>query len=124
MCGGRKPQQATITQPDYRAYDQMANTQLQLIQMQQSSAVAAAQQGINSATLQQQGVMEQLRDVKLQQAQNTTATASRLAALIGAPVPERSAKAPTLGDNRTGMTRPTGNKGLRIDRQSTLSLGQ
>lgn len=124
MCGGRKPAAPTITQPDYGAYNRLADTQLQLMQMQQSSKVMVAQQGINTATLQQQGVMEQLRDTRLQQAQNTAATAGRLAALIGAPVPERSAKAPTLGDNRTGMARATGNKGLRIDRQSNLSLGQ
>ena len=123
MCGGRKPPKPTITQPDYGAYNRLADTQLQLMQAQQSSKVMAAQQGINTATLQQQGVMERLRDVRLEQAQNTAATASRLAALIGAPVPERSAKAPVLGDNRTGMTRPTGSRGLRIDRQQTLSLG-
>lgn len=123
MCGGRRPSAPTITQPDYGKYNQLADTQLQLMQAQQSSAVMLAQQGINAATLQQQGVMEQLRDVRLEQAQNTAATAGRLAALIGAPVPERSAKAPVLGDNRTGMARPTGSKGLRIDRQQTLSLG-
>lgn len=123
MCGGRKPPAPTITQPNYGAYNRLADTQLQLMQAQQSSAVMAAQQGVNTATLQQQEVMAQLRDVRLEQAQNTAATAGRLAALIGAPVPERSAKAPALGYNRTGMTRPTGSRGLRIDRQRTLSLG-
>ena len=124
MCGGRKPPTPTITQPDYGKYNQLADTQLRLMQMQQSSKVMAAQQGINTATLQQQAVMERLRDARMEQAQNTAATAGRLAALIGAPVPERSAKAPVLGDSRTGMTRPTGGRGLRIDRQQTLSLGQ
>jgi pSer/pThr/pTyr-binding forkhead associated (FHA) protein len=123
MCGS-KPPATTITQPDYGAYDRLTGNQLQLMQLQQSSKVMAAQEGINTATLQQQQVMEQLRDAKLQQAQNTTATAGRLAALIGAPVPDRSATAPVLGDNRTGMTRPMGNRGLRIDRQSNLNLGQ
>ena len=124
MCGGRKPKAPTITQPDYGKYNRLADTQLRLMQMQQSSTVMAAQQGINTATLQQQAVMQQLRDARMEQAQNTAATAGRLAALIGAPVPERSAKAPKVGDSRTGMTRPTGSRGLRIDRQQTLSLGQ
>lgn len=123
MCGSQPPA-ATFSQPDYGAYDRLTNNQLQLMQLQQSSKVMAAQEGITTATLQQQQVMEQLRNVTTQQAQNTTATAGRLAALIGAPVPDRSATAPVLGDNRTGMTRPKGNRGLRIDRQSTLNLGQ
>ena len=42
---------------------------------------------------------------------------------MGAPLPEKSAKAPTVADNRTGQKRAGGKTELRISRGSSYSSG-
>jgi hypothetical protein len=122
MCGGGSPR-STIVQPDYRAYDQMANAQLQTMQMVQSPAVLAAQQGVQAAALEKQQTLTSLSSRRIAEANDTSASAARLAALIGAPPPDKTAKAPVLSSNREGMSRPTGRKGLRVDLQPTATSG-
>jgi hypothetical protein len=122
MCGGGAPQ-STIIQPDYRAYNRMADAQLQTMQMAQSPAVLAAQQGVQAAALQQQQTLAGLAARKTAEANDTSASAARLAALIGAPPPDKTAKAPVLSSNRQGMSRPMGRKGLRVDLQPTATSG-
>ena len=122
MCGGGSPS-ATITEPDYGAYNRMADAQLQTMQMTQSSAVLGAQQGVQAATLQQQQALTDLAARKTAAANDTSAAAARLAALIGTPPPDKTAKAPVLASNRQGMSRPMGRKGLRIDLQPATTSG-
>jgi hypothetical protein len=122
MCGGGTPR-STIIQPDYRAYNQMADAQLQTMRMAQSPAVLAAQQGVQAAALQQQQALADLAARKTAEANDTSASAARLAALIGAPPPDKTAKAPVLSSNRQGMSRPMGRKGLRVDLQPTATSG-
>ena len=122
MCGGGAPR-TTIVQPDYGAYNKMADMQMQTMQMAQSPAVLAAQQGVQAAALQQQQVFSDLAARRTAEAQDTSAAAARLAALIGTPPPDKTAKAPVLASNRAGMTRPTGRKGLRVDLQPTATSG-
>jgi hypothetical protein len=89
----------------------------------QSPAVLVAQQGLQAETLRQQGVLTDLAARRTAEAQDTSATASRLAALIGTPPPDKTARAPVLAVNRAGMTRPTGRKGLRVDLQPAATGG-
>lgn len=122
MCGGAAPRPAII-EPNYAGYDSLATGQLQLFQMAQSPAVLAAQQGVQAEALRQQSVLRDLAEARTTAASNTSAAASRLAALIGTPVPEQGAKAPVLGSARSGMTRPSGRRGLRIDLQPPAAPG-
>jgi hypothetical protein len=101
----------------------MADAQLQTMQMAQSPAVLIAQQGVQAAAVQQQQVLAGLATRKTAEANDTSAAASRLAALIGTPPPDKTAKAPVLGSNRQGMSRPKGRKGLRVDLQPTANSG-
>jgi hypothetical protein len=119
MCTGSKA--ATINMPDTGAYDRMANMQIDLMRQQQQGAAGLQQAQLNSAVQAQQGVLTELRDIKLQRANDTAANAARLAALIGTPPPEKSAKAPVVGTDRAGMAKPKGKAGLRIDRASATS---
>jgi hypothetical protein len=122
MCGGGAPR-ATIVQPDYSAYNRMADMQMQTMQLAQSPAVLAAQQGVQAAALQQQQVLSGLAARRTAEANDTSAAAARLVALIGTPPPDKTAKAPVLASNRAGMARPEGRKGLRIDLQPAATSG-
>ena len=122
MCGGGSPR-ATIVQPDYGAYNRMADMQMQTMQMAQSPAVLAAQQGVQAAAIQQQQVLSGLAERRTGEANDTSAAAARLAALIGTPPPDKTAAAPVLASNRAGMARPAGRKGLRVDLQPAATGG-
>ncbi len=117
MCSGGGGR-STITMPDTGAYDRMAAVQMEAMRRQQDGLVSMKQQELNSAVGSQQQVLEQLRDVKTQRANETAANAARLAALIGTPPPEKTATAPVVGYDRSGMARPKGKKALRIDRSA------
>lgn len=119
MCSGGKA--ATITMPDTGAYDRMAQLQMDAMRQQQQGAAALQQAELNTAIRAQEGVLTELRDFNVQRANDTAANAARLAALIGTPPPEKSAKAPVVGSNRAGMSRSKGKAGLRIDRPTATS---
>lgn len=119
MCSGGKA--ATITMPDTGAYDRMANMQIDLMRQQQQGAASLKQSELNQAIKAQEGVLTELRDFNVQRANDTAANAARLAALIGTPPPEKSAKAPVVGSNRAGMAKSKGKAALRIDRPATNS---
>lgn len=119
MCSGGKA--ATINMPDTGAYDRMANMQIDLMRQQQQGAASLKQAELGQAVKAQEGVLTELRDFNIQRANDTAANAARLAALIGTPPPEKSAKAPVVGTNRAGMVKSKGKAGLRIDRSTTSS---
>jgi hypothetical protein len=119
MCSGGKA--ATITMPDTGAYDRMAQLQMDAMRQQQQGAAALQQAELNTAIRAQEGVLTELRDFNVQRANDTAANAARLAALIGTPPPEKSAKAPVVGSNRAGMSKSKGKAGLRIDRPTATS---
>lgn len=122
MCsGGGSP--ATITMPDTSAYDRMANAQIELMRQQQQGAMGVKQAELNQALQGQQAALTQLRDFQVQRANDTQANAARLAALIGAPPPEKTAQAPVVGSDRKGKGRAEGKRGLRIDRAKSTSQG-
>jgi len=123
MCFGGGGGGAVITMPDTGAYDRMAQAQFDAIKASQDGAVKLKQMELDQALSSQQQILTNLRDVKLQRANETSANAARMAALLGAPPPDKTAQAPVLGSDRAEMTRPTGKRGLRIDRALATSQG-
>jgi hypothetical protein len=122
MCsGGGSP--ATIYAPDTGAYDQIAQKQLDLIKSAQSNEVLGKQDQLNATILQQQDTLSKLRDVSTARASDTSAYAARLSALLGAPAPDKAAKAPVVGNDRAGQSRATGKKSLRIERSMETYQG-
>jgi hypothetical protein len=123
MCFGGGGGGAVITMPDTGAYDRMAQAQFDAMKASQDGAIQLKQMELSRALSDQQQVLGDLRDLKTQQANDTNANAARMAALMGAPPPDKTAQAPVLGSDRAEMTRPTGKRGLRIDRAVASSQG-
>mgnify|MGYP006274467933 CR=1 FL=1 len=122
MCsGGGSP--ATIVMPDTGAYDRMAQMQFDAMRAAQDGAAKVKQLELNQALAAQQDVLSQLKAVQTQRANDTAANAARMAALLGAPPPEKTAQAPVIGSDRSGTSRATGKRGLRIDRSVTTTQG-
>ena len=131
MCsGGGKG--ATIVMPDTRAYDGMADMQMQAMRDQQTGVMALKQQELNQALSAQQEVMTEVKDYKVQaandqqiKANDTSANAARINAILGAPPPEKTAQAPVVGSERQGVQSRKGKKELRIGRAapSTQAAG-
>lgn len=124
MCsgGGR----ATIYAPKTEAYDRMAQAQFDAMRAVQEGGAKIKQQELNAATLHQQSVLSQLKELRTKQAddaRDVAAQAGRLAALIGPPPPEKNAEAPVVGRAR-GTTTSKGKGALRIERQLAAASGQ
>lgn len=114
MCfGGGSP--ATITMPDTGAYDRLAQAQMDAMRQQQDGQAAIKQAQLNQALRTQEAALAEMRDFKVQRANDTAANAARLAALIGTPPPEKTATAPVIGANRNPSAKPKGRASLRID---------
>jgi hypothetical protein len=114
MCGGGG--RPTITEPDTKAYDRALGQQIAAMQAAQGGAVSAAQGALRAALDREQGIMSDLRDLRVTRANDAAANASRIAALIGAPPPEKGAAAPVVGGDRSLFMGRTGRRQLRIDR--------
>lgn len=121
MCFGGGGAPATITMPDTGAYDRMAQQQMDAMRQTQDMGLKVKQSELNQALAAQQQTLSDLRDTKLQRANETAANAQRMAALIGAPPPEPTAKAPMIGSSREAMVKPKGKRGLRVDRAMETS---
>ena len=121
MCSGGGG--ATIYAPKTEAYDRMAQAQFDAMRAVQEGGAKIKQQELNAAALNQQAVLSQLKDVQTQRANDVSAQAGRLAALIGAPPPEKSAEAPVVGRAR-GPATPKGKGALRIERQLAAAAGK
>ncbi|MEB3360689.1 MAG: hypothetical protein VKI42_01040 [Synechococcaceae cyanobacterium] len=123
MCSAPR---AVITTPNTQSYDRMLDMQISAMRQQQEGAAMLKQMELNQALqFQQQGLM-QLRDLRVQRANDTAANAARLAALIGTPPPEKAATAPVIGAAREAAGRPKGKRGLRIERPAAtqgLNIG-
>ncbi len=107
---------ATITMPDTGAYDRMAQMQMDVMRQQQDGVAMLKQMELGQALRGQEQSLMEMRDFRTERANDTAANAQRMAALIGAPPPEKTAKAPVVGTDRENMVKAKGKKGLRIDR--------
>jgi len=122
MCSGGGGA-ATITQPDYTAYNQQFELQKSAIEQQMNNSTQLKQSQMSAAVKQQQDLLTQSNEVKRQLADNTNAQAMRMAQLIGTPPPEKSAEAPVVGRARgTAITKGKG--AMRIERQLAATAGK
>jgi hypothetical protein len=118
MCFGGGGSGATITMPNTSAYDRQAEMQLDLMRQQRQGVMSLKQMELNQALQGQQSALAELRDFKVQRANETQANAARMAALIGTPPPEKTARAPVVGRDRQGVASPQGKRDLRIERKT------
>jgi hypothetical protein len=120
MGGG---QAATITMPNTAAYEQQFALQRSAIEQQMSSQNNLLQSQLTAALRGNEAIAQKASDAKRQLADNTSAQAMRMAALIGTPPPEKNAEAPVVGRNRGTLT-SKGKGALRIERTTATSSGQ
>ena len=116
MCMGGG-QAATIQAPKTEAYDRLAEQQFEAMQAVQEGKTQRKQQKLNKAILGEQNLLARLKEVQIQQANNVSAQAGRLAALAGPPPPDKTAKAPVVGRARELTGKTKGKSALRIERQ-------
>ena len=123
MCGGAPPR-ATITQPDYSAFNQQFELQKSAIEQSMSSGIMELQADFQDSLRQQTDILNQIEQNRVARAQDEAAAAAdaaRLQTLIGAPPPEKVAQAPTIGAMDRGLDVAKGKKSLRIGRTATSS---
>lgn len=116
MCSGRRSSQAVITMPDTSAYDRQLTMQLELMRQQQNGGLALKQQELNSVLDRKREVLAEMRDFKVERANDTAANAARMAALMGPPPPEPTAKSPVVGTDRETQIKSKKRRSLRVDR--------
>ena len=122
MCGGGGSP-ATITMPDMAAYERQFNLQKEAITQQMTGQNNLLQGELTKALRNNEAIAQQASDAKRQVAENTSAQAMRMAALIGAPPPEKTAQAPVVGRDR-GVVTSKGKSALRIEQRTARSMGQ
>jgi len=115
MCFGGGGSRATITKPDYNAYDKQFELQKEAIANSMDSDLRLKQQELQTALGDKADVRRQLNEQIRIQAENTNAQAMRLAQVIGPPPPEKTATAPVIGSKRKKL----GKERLRIRRSTS-----
>ena len=115
MCFGGGGSRATITKPDYNAYDKQFELQKEAIANSMDSDLRLKQQELQTALGDKADVQRQLNEQIRIQAENTNAQAMRLAQVIGPPPPEKTATAPVIGSKRKKL----GKERLRIRRSTS-----
>lgn len=116
MCNGGGGS-TTITMPDTSAYDSQLDTQIMLMQQQQQNTGTLLQSQLSQSQLDNQNLLSSIKDFKLSAAKDVSANAARMSQLIGAPPPDKTAKAPVVGRDRDKTkNKKKGKKSLRVDR--------
>ena len=121
MCGGGSPR-ATITQPDYSAFNQQFELQKSAIEQSMNSSIQSMQADYQSQLEDSTAFLRTIEQDRIFQAQDEAAIAEdarRLATLIGAPPPEKVAQAPKIGARDRGLDVAKGKKSLRIGKTAT-----
>ena len=122
MGGGRA---ATITVPKTESYDAQADLQIAAMQQTQNSTAMLKQGELNQALAAQQQTLTDARDFKIQQAEDTRANAARMANLIGAPPPEKTAQAPVVGRDRDrSQGKAKGRNSLKVRKSKSTAQGK
>ena len=111
---------STITVPDTSAYDSMANAQISAMQSAMQMGSQRLQSQLNDSLRMQGQYQQELRDIQIERAENTSAQALRLAELIGPPRPEETAQAPELNEKK----KRTSKSRLRINRPRATTSAQ
>lgn len=114
MCFGGG-ERATITKPDYTAFNQQFELQKAAIENSMDSSLRTKQLELQTSLGDKAAIRRDLNEQLRIQAENTNAQAMRLSRVIGPPPPEKSAKAPVIGSKRKKL----GKERLRIARQQS-----
>ena len=117
MCSGGGSA-ATITMPDYSAYNNEFQLQKAAIEQSMNSGLQQKQQELTASLRNQEKVSQQVAEQTKLQAENTNAAAMRMATLIGTPPPEPTAQAPRVGSAARGISTSKGKGALRIGRST------
>ena len=121
MCFGGGGSAATITVPDYKAYDQQFDLMKSAVDQASSTAILTSQSDLNAALNAKQDAATKLLLAKQQQAKDTNAAAMRLAQVVGPPPREEHAKPPQIGVDERGVKTKKGKSSLRIGKVATTS---
>lgn len=121
MCFGGGGSAATITVPDYKAYDQQFDLLKSAVDQASSTAILTSQSDLNAALNAKQDAATKLLLAKQQQADDTNAAAMRLAQVVGPPPREEHAKPPQIGVDERGVKTKKGKSSLRIGKVATTS---
>jgi len=123
MCGG-SPKRATITKPDYTAYNQQFQLQKSAIEQSMNSGIRELQSEFQAQLRQGNASMEAIARGRAEDAEDQALIAEdarRLATLIGAPPPEKVADAPKVGTKARDLATADGKKSLRIGSTASSS---
>tara|TARA_R100000084_G_scaffold109127_1_gene74137 strand:- start:677 stop:1066 length:390 start_codon:yes stop_codon:yes gene_type:complete len=118
MGGGSR---ATITKPDYNAYNKQFELQKAAIESSMDSSTRLMQGEFQSALQDQQTLRQEILDDRMLAVENANEEARRLTTLIGTPPPEANAQAPDIGARERGINTRKGKSSLRIGRSATSS---
>ena len=118
MGGGNR---ATITKPDYNAYNKQFELQKAAIESSMDSSTRLMQGEFQSALQDQQTLRQEILDDRMLAVENANEEARRLTTLIGTPPPEANAQAPDIGARERGINTRKGKSSLRIGRSATSS---
>ena len=124
MCGGGGSR-ATIEVPQTDSYDDQLDLQIAAMQQAQNSTSVIKQGELNSALAAQQQVLTEARDFRIEQANDVRANAARMANLIGAPPPDKTAQAPVVGrDRNKSQGKAKGKNSLKVRKSKSTSQGK
>lgn len=118
MGGGSR---ATITKPDYNAYDKQFELQRAAIESSMNNNTRLMQGELQAALAEQQSQRKEILDDRLLAVENANQEAMRLTQLIGTPPPEQNAQAPDIGIRERGINTRKGKASLRIGKSAKSS---
>ena len=121
MCMGGGGSRATITQPDYGAYNQQFQLQKDAIDQQMNNSTLLMQQELQTSLRNQSDLKEQIAEAKIAKAEDAAELdqeARRLSALVGPPPPAKVASAPEIGVRERDIKTRKGKSSLRIGRKT------
>ena len=121
MCMGDGSRRATITQPDYSAYNQQFELQKAAIDQQMSNSSMLMQNQLQSSLRKQNAVRSEIAEARVVKADNQKALqeeAKRLSVLMGPPPPEPTAQAPEIGTRDRDIQTRKGKSSMRIGRKT------
>lgn len=124
MCMGGGGKRATITQPDYSAYNQQFQLQKDAIDQSMNNSSTLMQQQLQSSLQKQNSVRAEIAEARVAKADNQKALqeeARRLSVLMGPPPPEPSAQAPEIGTRDRDINTRKGKSSMRIGRKTAKS---
>jgi len=95
------------------------------MQATQNSDAMIKQGELSTALAAQQQLLSDTKDFKIEQAKDVRANAARMANLIGAPPPDKTAQAPVVGRDRdSSKGKPKGRNSLKVRKNKSTSQGK